>query len=413
VHDYYIIVTMRKIEIAIGIFVIVLVGFYFYSTSKVEQNLRNEAGLTQTISPSDSMSTAMPTETEVVHSDAPKSEVITSGLKVPWAIAFLPARSASGIADAGGTDGAMLVTERGGSVRYVSASGELKNEPVAKLSNVKEIGEGGLLGIALHPDFESNRYVYLYYTYSGSILSVLNRVSRFVYDGSTLKNEKVIVDEIPAASNHDGGRIKFGPDKFLYITTGDAQNPSQAQDKNSLAGKILRVTDEGDPAPGNPFGNRVYSYGHRNPQGITWDKNGQLWETEHGPSGLQTGNDEFNKIQLGGNYGWPDIVGSQTEEGMISPILESGFHNTWAPSGLAYVNDKFYFSGLRGEALYRVTVSGSKATLDTFLKGEFGRLRECIVGPDGLLYLTTSNRDGRGNPVAEDDRIIRVNPNKL
>jgi glucose/arabinose dehydrogenase len=392
---------MRKIEIIIGLVVVVLVGAYFYYSSTIERNLRNEAGLGQpTVTSTETQNVVTPTEGNVPNQSAPRAEVVATGLKVPWAIAFLP-------------DGAMLVTERGGTIRYISASGELKSEPIATLGNVKEIGEGGLLGIALHPDFESNRYVYLYYTYSGSILSVLNRVSRFVYDGSTLKNEKVIVDEIPAASNHDGGRIKFGPDKFLYITTGDAQNPSQAQDKNSLAGKILRVTDEGDPAPGNPFGNRVYSYGHRNPQGITWDKNGQLWETEHGPSGLQTGNDEFNKIQLGGNYGWPDIVGSQTEEGMISPILESGFHNTWAPSGLAYVNDKFYFSGLRGEALYRVTVSGSKATLDTFLKGEFGRLREVVVGPDGLLYLTTSNRDGRGSPVAEDDRIIRVNPNKL
>ena len=162
----------------------------------------------------------------------------------------------------------MLVTERPGRVRLVDKSGQLQDTSVATLSKVKEIGEGGLLDITLDPDFSANNLVYLYYTYSGSGNNTLNRVVRMKYQDSKLTGEEILVDQIPGAANHNGGRIKFGPDENLYITTGDAEEPSQAQDKNSLAGKILRVTDEGKAATGNPFNNLVYSYGHRNPQGI-------------------------------------------------------------------------------------------------------------------------------------------------
>ncbi len=290
--------------------------------------------------------------------DAPLVSVFAEGFDTPWAIAFLPAR-------AGEPNGDMLVTERPGRIRLVEKGGKVKDEPVADISEVKELSEGGLHGIVLHPDFQSNNYVYVYYTYGESGGNTLNRVSRFTYNGSKLIDQKVIVDAIPGASNHDGGRIKFGPDKFLYITTGDAQNPSNAQNKDSLAGKILRVTDNGDPASGNPFDSaqgkpsgdpRVYSYGHRNSQGITWDQDGSLWETEHGPSGLETGNDEVNKIESGKNYGWPEIRGKEMRDGMVTPIIESGRSDTWAPAGLAYLNGKFYFAGLRGQALYELTV---------------------------------------------------------
>ncbi|OGV94954.1 hypothetical protein A3A66_04025 [Microgenomates group bacterium RIFCSPLOWO2_01_FULL_46_13] len=331
--------------------------------------------------------------------EMPVTTVIAENLDTPWAIAFL-------------ADGQMLVTERKGTVQLVNIKAGNISE-VGKIEAVREIGEGGLLGIALHPDFEVNHYVYLYYTYSEAGGRTLNRVVRMTYLGQRLTDEKVIVDEIPGASNHNGGRIKFGPDKFLYITTGDAQEPSRAQDTGSLAGKILRVTDDGSPAPGNPFDNRVYSYGHRNPQGITWDEEGRLWETEHGPSGAETGNDEFNRIEMGKNYGWPEIRGKQTRAGMVTSVSESGRSDTWAPAGLAYLNGKFYFAGLRGQALYGVSVSGNSAGLTTYFKGELGRIREVVAGPDGMLYVTTSNRDGRGKPVAEDDRIIRVNPDKL
>lgn len=326
-----------------------------------------------------------------------KTTVIAEGLDTPWAIAFLP-------------NGSMLVTERKGTVRLVT-DGTLQAEPVATITSAKEIGEGGLQGITTHPDFKTNRFVYVYYTYGGGDGGTLNRVSRFTFDGKSFANEVFVVDAIPGAQNHDGGRIKFGPDKKLYITTGDAQNPSFAQDTSSLAGKTLRVNDDGSPAPGNPFGNRTYSYGHRNPQGITWDSSGTLWSTEHGPSGTQTGNDEFNKIEQGKNYGWPDIKGTQAKSGMVTPVIESGFLNAWAPAGLAYLDNKFYFAGLRGSALYEL--DGSGTNLKTHLKNEFGRLREVIVGPDNMLYVTTSNQDGRGNPRQGDDKILQINPAKL
>lgn len=333
-------------------------------------------------------------------SDFPRVSVFAAGFDTPWSIAFLPNKD-------------MLVTERPGRVRLVSKDGLVRGKPVAIIPAVKELSEGGLHGIALHPDFENNNYVYVYYTYEISKGNTFNRVVRFTFDGDTFKDEKIIVDGIPGAPNHDGGRIKFGPDNMLYITTGDAQNPSLAQDVNSLAGKILRVTEDGNPAPGNPFGNRVYSYGHRNPQGITWDSQGQLWEVEHGPSGLETGNDEFNKIEIGKNYGWPEIWGRKTKEGMVAPVLESGRKETWAPAGLSFLGGKFYFAGLRGETLYELSIGKDSFDLKRHLVKEFGRLREVVVGPDGLIYVTTSNRDGRGVPKEGDDKILRVNPYKL
>jgi glucose/arabinose dehydrogenase len=332
--------------------------------------------------------------------DIARMTYITGKLDTPWALAFLP-------------DNSILVTERTGRVSLIDPNSVLEPEVIATLDNAKEIGEGGLLGITLHPDFENNHFLYLYYTYTGSEDNTLNRVVRMTYENKKLGAETVIVDSIPGASNHNGGRIKFGPDKYLYITTGDAQNPSQAQDTNSLSGKILRVTDEGKPAPGNPFNNRVYSYGHRNPQGLAWDKTGSLYATEHGRSGIQSGLDEFNLIEAGNNYGWPDIEGNATNNDMETPILNSGPLNTWAPGSLTYLNDAFYFGGLRGSALYKVTMSGDQPELKKYLKGEFGRIRDAVIGPDGMLYLTTSNLDGRGIPKAGDDKIIRINLKKL
>lgn len=311
-------------------------------------------------------------------------EVIAKDLEVPWALAFLP-------------NGDILVTERIGRVRLIT-NGQLLGEPAITLSQVKQSGEGGLHGIAIHPKYPEKPYVYLYYTYSSDKDNSLNRVSRFNFDGQILKGEKVIVDKIPGAIFHDGGRIKFGPDGYLYITTGDAQNPTLAQDKLSLAGKILRVKDEGKV--------EVYSYGHRNPQGITWDNNGNLWATEHG----QSAQDEINKIQIGRNYGWPIITGEQIQQGMVSPILQSG-KDTWAPAGAAFFNDSIYFAGLRGQALFEYNLETKQLT--EHLKGQFGRIREVVLGSDNMLYITTSNRDDRGNSSPDDDRIIRVNPSEL
>ncbi|MBI4035364.1 PQQ-dependent sugar dehydrogenase, partial [Candidatus Daviesbacteria bacterium] len=283
--------------------------------------------------------------------------------------------------------------------------GKLQPQPIATIS-VKQTGESGLHGIALHPKYPQQPYVYIYYTYSAGGDNSLNRVSRFVFDGTALTEEKIIVDQIPGAVFHDGGRIKFGPDGYLYITTGDALNPSLAQNTNSPAGKILRVTDEGQAVGSNPFNNLAYSYGHRNPQGIAWDNQGRLWETEHG----QTATDEVNLIEMGKNYGWPEIRGDQSRTEMERSKLHSG-SQTWAPAGLAFYNGSLFFGGLRGQALFQLDTNTLE--LKTHFKGEFGRIREVILGPDNMLYVTTSNRDGRGNPSSNDDRIIRIDPKQL
>lgn len=328
--------------------------------------------------------------------DAAGVTVIAEDLEVPWALAFLP-------------DGSMLVTERPGRVRIIDKNGNLDSPPILELPVVQKIqGEGGLHGITIHPEFEQNKFVYLYYTYENQGNQSLNRVVRYTLDGKKLLGEKMIVDRIPGAIFHDGGRIKFGPDNLLYITTGDAQEPSLAQDRKSLAGKILRVTPDGKPAPGNPFGDLIYSYGHRNPQGITWDESGNLWETEHGSSET----DELNAIEIGKNYGWPEVRGDQTRNGFEPPVVHSG-SDTWAPGGAAYLNGSIYFTGLRGESLYQAVLSEGSAEIKSHFEGEFGRLRDVVVGPDGLLYVTTSNKDGRGSPRDDDDKVLKINPQKL
>lgn len=339
-------------------------------------------------------------ENQPKETNLPATQIIAEGLDTPWALAFLP-------------DGGMLVTERKGDVRFIDKGGKTDNSVVATIGKVRETGEGGLLGMTLDPDFAKNNYVYFYYTYGGSGNDSLNRVVRMTYSEKKLFDEQIIVDKIPGAANHNGGRIKFGPDKFLYISTGDAENPSQAQDKNSFGGKILRVNTLGEPADGNPFGNPVYSYGHRNVQGLAWDWAGGLWATEHGRSGVLSGLDEVNFIERGKNYGWPTIQGNEKKDGMETAKRNSG-SATWAPSGAVFFGNSLFFGGLRGQALYEAVIqNNSVVEVKEHLKGQFGRLRDVVLGPDGMLYVTTSNRDGRGNPVGSDDRIIRINPTKL
>ena len=385
---------MRKTFLLLFFIIILLTGVYvifFYlqlpsRTKNISQMVKDTINATQN------------------SNDVPRLSIVAQNLDVPWAIAFFP-------------DG-ILVTERKGQIKHISSQGVLDSGPILTIDNVKQVGEGGLHGIALHPDFSNNHFIYVYHTYSSQGNNTLNRVVRYTLQEVSLTNSTIIVDKIPGAPNHDGGRIKFGPDGYLYITTGDAQEPSLAQNKNSLAGKILRVKDDGSAVNDNPFINGggnplVYSFGHRNPQGICWDSNGELWETEHGPSGTDSGNDELNKIEKGTNYGWPTIQGNQTRPGMVTPIINSGTADTWAPAGAACVKSSVFFGGLRGNALYEAVIDGSNATLKTHLKGELGRIREVIQGPDGMLYITTSNRDGRGVPSSGDDKILRVNPEKL
>ncbi len=327
--------------------------------------------------------------------------VLAENLDTPWAIDFL-------------TDNRIVFTERPGRLNIIDFQGKQVTNPI-EIEGVLEIGEGGLLGVAVDPDFAANQFIFLYFTYEGADnQNTLNRVVRYKFINNALSDRTVIVDAIPGASNHNGGRIAFGPDNLLYITTGDAQVPSRAQDTTSLAGKILRVTTDGKPAPGNPFGNEVYSYGHRNPQGLAWDSAGNLWSTEHGRSGAASGLDEVNFIEPGKNYGWPTIEGDEEQGGMVAPVIHSGTNTTWAPSGAAILGNSLYFAGLRGQSLYKVTVSGKSATFDIqFFQNEYGRLRAVTLGPDGFLYISTSNHDGRGNPAQNDDRIFRINPSSL
>ena len=318
---------------------------------------------------------------------------VAKELEIPWALDFLP-------------NGSIVFTERPGRVRFIDAQEGLLPEPLLTIDEVAHRGEGGLLGIAVHPDFAKNRFIYVYYTYQAGG-NLANKVVRFRKQDKTLLDEEIIVDNIPGATNHNGGRIKFGPDGLLYITTGDASASDLAQDKSSLAGKILCLKGDGTIPVNNPFpGSPVYSFGHRNPQGLAWDSQGRLWATEHGSRAT----DEVNLIEPGKNYGWPIIRGDEKAIGLESPVIHSG-GETWAPSGITYLSGSLFFAGLRGQSLYELVIE--PGVLRRHLNKNFGRLRDVVIGPDNFLYLLTSNRDGRGVPAADDDQIIRINPEKL
>lgn len=344
----------------------------------------------------------------------PNTTVIAKHLSVPWEIAFLP-------------DGDMLVTERPGTLRRIgkpsntispaAESGKNENAEVDILEKngrmypiegVVHTGESGLLGMTLHPRFSENHWIYLYLTTRAGD-GLVNRVERYRLNGDILTDRTEIIGGIPGASFHDGGRIAFSPDGYLFITTGDANHSDQAQDKNSLAGKILRIRDDGTLPSDNPFGNAVWTYGHRNPQGLAWDDRGRLWATEHGRSVPLSGYDEINLIEKGKNYGWPNIQGDGEKAGMTRPVLHSGPRTTWAPAGAAFFDGKIFFGGLRGTALYALPLSNTGiGALEKDYEGQFGRIRAVVAGPDGRLYITTSNTDGRGEPQPEDDRIIAL-----
>ena len=314
---------------------------------------------------------------------------IARKLDIPWALDFLP-------------DGSIIFTERAGRIRLIHVKEGLLPDPLLTIDEVAHAGEGGLLGIAVHPDFAENPFIYVYYTYRDNT-GLANRVVRFRMQDRNLLDEKLIIDRIPGASIHNGGRIKFGPDSLLYITTGDATIPDSAQDINSLAGKILRLKDDGTVPENNPFPDSpVFSSGHRNPQGLAWDDRGRLWETEHGSQAY----DELNLIEPGKNYGWPKIRGDGKAQGLESPVLHSGT-DTWAPSGIAYYKGSLFFAGLRGQSLFEAIIDG-EPVLRRHLNRDFGRLRDVVAGPDDSLYILTSNRDGRGAPTQDDDQMIRM-----
>lgn len=353
-------------------------------------------------------------DTFLIDGDSVKVETWVEDLEIPWSLVFLPDKRA-------------LVSERPGTIRLIK-NGRLQKKAYAKLA-VAHVGEGGLMGLALHPEFPGQPYIYAMHTYEkGGTL--YNRVIRLRDHGKTGVFDRVIIDDIPGGRFHNGGRIAFGPDRMLYITTGETFRSELSQDRSSLGGKLLRVDPEGHVPEGNPYNKSpVYSYGHRNPQGIAWQPGtGRLFESEHGPSGEfgRFSNDEINIIVKGGNYGWPKVIGAPGIKPYTDPVV--AWKKTTPPSGmtfysghlLSHLRGDLFTATLKSQALVRIRLdrNGDRpARIERWFardhnNGKYGRLRDVVEGPDGALYFLTSNRDGRENPGPGDDRIYRIVPGK-
>jgi glucose/arabinose dehydrogenase len=307
---------------------------------------------------------------------------VVTGLDTPWGVVAL-------------SDGSTLVSERD-TGKIVHVRGDRSTE-VTRLDDVRPGGEGGLLGLVATPD---QRTVYAYYTGADD-----NRIAAMSWDSSRLGAPRTILTGIPKGLRHNGGRLVIGPDGYLYVGTGETGDEELAQDRSSLGGKILRVTLDGKPAPGNPFDTAVYSYGHRNVQGLAFDGRGRLWASEFGD---QTW-DELNLITKGGNYGWPRAEGSAGTDGLINPKVVWRTSEA-SPSGLAYWQGELWMAALRGERLWEIPLDGTTPGEPVaYFSGDFGRLRSVTVAADGKsLLLTGSNTDGRADPGADDDRLLRV-----
>ena len=314
---------------------------------------------------------------------------VATDLQVPWGVDFLP-------------NGDAIVTERDTRrVLRIHGPGHTV-EQVGVVEAAAPAGEAGLLGVAVSPGFRTDRTLYLYVTTPED-----NRIVRTTYTHGRLGPLEVVLAGIPNGFIHDGGRLAFGPDGYLYASTGETGVGDLAQDRSSLGGKILRITPDGSPAPGNPFpGSPIWSYGHRNVQGLAFDDRDRLWASEFGQDRF----DELNLIERGANYGWPMVEGRGGRPGLVDPQV------VWdpsvaSPSGLAYLDGELWLGSLRGQRLWRIDVTGAHASDPTdFFVGRYGRMRTVVVAPDGRLWVTTSNRDGRGAPVEGDDRILLVDP---
>ncbi|MFJ5732791.1 PQQ-dependent sugar dehydrogenase [Streptomyces paradoxus] len=318
---------------------------------------------------------------------------VAEGLESPWGLAPLPG-------------GGLLVASRdeGTIVRVDEKTG--KKTELGEVPGVSAAGEGGLLGLALSPDHASDRMVYAYFTSASD-----NRIVRMIYDerkpsGEQLGAPDTVFRGIPKGFIHNGGRIEFGPDKMLYVGTGESGNTGLSQDKDSVGGKILRLTPEGEPAPGNPFPDSpVYSYGHRNVQGLAWDGKQRLFASEFG----QDTWDELNAIKPGDNYGWPEAEG-RSDDGEFHNPVDQWTTAEASPSGIAYAEGSVWMAGLRGKRLWRIPLNGTEASAEpqAFLEGEYGRLRTVVPAGGDRLWLVTSNTDGRGSPEDRDDRILEL-----
>ncbi|SCE58458.1 Glucose/arabinose dehydrogenase, beta-propeller fold [Streptomyces sp. Termitarium-T10T-6] len=321
---------------------------------------------------------------------------LTENLKSPWGLAALPG-------------GDLLVSSRDeGTIHRIDGESG-KQTLLGSVPGVAPAGEGGLLGLAVSSTFGADQLVYAYFTTTSD-----NRIVRMSYDekrpaGQQLGAPDTVLRGIPKGSIHNGGRIAFGPDKMLYAGTGEAGDTELSQDKESLAGKILRMTPDGEPVHGNPEADSVvYSYGHRNVQGLAWDAEKRLWAAEFG----QNTWDELNLIEPGGNYGWPEVEGRESEDGFIDPVAQWKTSEA-SPSGIAYAAGSIWMAGLRGERLWRIPLSGEKAgeplaDPQAFLEEEHGRLRTVVSAGTDRLWLLTSNTDGRGTERDGDDRILQV-----
>jgi len=357
---------------------------------------------TQTACPKDSPTTPQTSEAFTTRDGVRfRVETVLTGLEIPWSMNFAP-------------DGRLFVTERPGRVRIVTP-GSSSSELALTIDDVYAQGEAGLLGLALDPDFAQNRFVYIYYSAAIGNRAV-NRIVRYREVNSRLGERVTLLDNIPAANIHDGGRLRFGPDGLMYASAGDAADANLAQDVSSLAGKILRLNRDGTTPRDNRFSSPVYTYGHRNPQGFDWHPtSGDLWAVEHGASG----NDEVNAIRAGLNFGWPRIEGAATMSGMEAPV--TFYDPAIAPSGASFYRgqrlpqfaNNLFVATLRGTHLLRLTVDTSTRRVtaqERLLEGTYGRLRDVVSGPDGSLYFCTNDRDGRGNPTSSDDQVLRIVP---